>query len=202
MIKGNVTYLSLCLPFFRNLQFQILHGLINSSLNKGSCRRSVPICILMWFSTEPYLSVACLQEEQCFNKDSDEAWNPLPARMDIARDLKPQLPLPLWGFFSEAVTAPQALPQTPGTAGISSLLCGSLSPHSVAGFGLHAEQFREVSLQIYFILFLLERPSELSFSFSSRGHRICCTICGLWEPLCFIHCILQYIVHCTVFSGI
>lgn len=94
------------------------------------------------------------------------------------------------------VHAPRALLHTPCTLGISSLFYGSLSPHQMAAFGLNAKQFHEVSLQIYFILFLLELPSEVSFSFSSQCHHICCTICGLWVPSCFfmqpIYCTLQF----------
>lgn len=106
--------------------------------------------------------------------------------MDIERDLKPQLPLPRWCFSSEADTCPcsQSPAQTPCTVGISSLVYGSLTPQRMAVFGLNSKQFREISLQIYFILFLLEPPSELLFSFSSQWHRICCAICGLWVPSC------------------
>lgn len=66
----------------------------------------------------------------------------------------------------------------------------------MAVFSLNAKQFREVSLQIYFILFLLESPIEVSFSFSSQQQHICCTICRMWVPSCFF----MQPIYCTLHS--
>lgn len=113
----------------------------------------------------------------------------------IVRDLKAQLLLPLWGFFSEADTHPWSQSPAPDPMHSWNLFFGLwvFITHWMAVFSLNAKQFREVSLQISFILLLLESPIEASFAFSSQQNHICCTICRLWVPLCsFMQPIAQF----------